>query len=111
MNNRQLGSIYENKAAAYLESLGMRTVERNFRTGHGEIDLVMDDHGTIVFVEVKYRRNAAWGYALEAVDRRKQLQIRRMAREYLQTKSLHRPVRFDCVGYTGAEFRYIRGAF
>ena len=112
MNNRQLGSLYEDKAKEYLESLGMITLERNFRTRDGEIDLIMEDAGTLVFVEVKYRKTARSGYAVEAVTLKKQQQIRKIAREYLATHSgPFRPIRFDCIGYTGEERHYIRNAF
>lgn len=112
MNNRQIGTVYEKKAQEYLESIGMSVVERNYRTRNGEIDLIMNDHGTLVFVEVKYRNSSRYGYAVEAIDYKKQVKLRMIAREYLADKKGPRiPIRFDCVGYTGNEVHYIKSAF
>lgn len=57
MNNRTLGSEWEEKAAAYLEARGMKILERNFRCSQGEIDLIGVQGEYLVFVEVKYRQN------------------------------------------------------
>ena len=112
MNKREIGSEYELKAEKFLNDAGMKTLQKNYRTRSGEIDLIMDDQGTLVFVEVKYRRSSSFGYAAEAIGIRKQLQIRSVAREYLaHTEGHYRSMRFDCVGFTGEEMRYIKNAF
>ena len=113
MNRRKTGAEYEEKALVYLESLGMRLRERNYRTRYGEIDLILQDGPALVFVEVKYRATAKSGYALEAVTGRKQQKILRIARQYLYSHHIAEttPVRFDCVGYTGEELRYVKNAF
>ena len=54
MNRRKIGTEYENLAARYLESKGLRILESNFRCRLGEIDLIAKDHSVIVFFEVKY---------------------------------------------------------
>ena len=112
-NNRSIGSKYEGLAAEYLEKLGMTIVERNYRTRYGEIDIIARDKTFLVFVEVKYRKNADNGYALESIDRKKQSQIKKMALQYINSDKVsgYVPMRFDCVGITGDEFRYVKNAF
>jgi putative endonuclease len=101
---RQLGRLGEDLALAHLERLGYRAVTRNHRTRFGEIDLIVSDDTTIVFVEVKARRvDASAGSALESVSPRKQRQVRGMAAAWL-VESIDRPrsrdLRFDVVGVT-----------
>lgn len=113
MNNRELGARYEEEACKYLASLGMHIIARNFRTRSGEIDVIARDGLTLVFVEVKFRRSANAGDALSAIDNRKQCQIRRIARQYLHYAGLGENIktRFDCIGITDTDFRYVKGAF
>lgn len=80
----RLGRTGEDLAAAHLERLGYRIVARNHRTRHGELDVIAVDRDTLVFCEVKTRRDGAWG-PWEALHERKRAQVRRMAREYLAT--------------------------
>ena len=70
-NKRAVGSRYEEETAAFLQKNGYRILEKNFRDRRGEIDLIAKDGRTLVFVEVKYRKNARNGYPEEAVDTRK----------------------------------------
>jgi len=101
---QQLGRLGEDLALAHLERRGYRLVARNHRTRFGEIDLIVSDDATIVFVEVKARRvDATAGSALESVSPRKQRQVRGMAAAWL-VESTDRPrardLRFDAVGVT-----------
>ena len=98
---RHLGRIGEDLALAHLQRLGFDLVARNHRTRHGEIDLVVYDGTTLVFVEVKTRRATSSGRSpWEALHERKQRQVRRMAVEFLMEPD--RPytadMRFDAVG-------------
>lgn len=63
----------------YLLSQGHTIIKRNYRTRFGEIDIISKDNSTIVFTECKYRSNNRYGYAIEAVDVRKQHKISRVA--------------------------------
>ena len=112
-NNRSVGSEYEKIAAEYLAGLGMTILERNFRTRYGEIDIIARDQNYLVFVEVKYRKNADKGYALEAIDIKKQSRIKKMALQYIHSGKLngYMPIRFDCIGITGNQLHYIKNAF
>jgi putative endonuclease len=98
-----LGRVGERLALEHLERLGYRLVTRNYRTRFGEIDLIVCDETTIVFVEVKARRADAVAGALEAVSPRKQRQVRSMAAAWLVEASDRpraRDLRFDVVGVT-----------
>ena len=71
MNKREIGSGYEEMAAAYLIEQGYKIVARNFSGRRGEIDIIARDGEYLVFVEVKYRRDERQGSPAEAVDYRK----------------------------------------
>ena len=98
-----LGRVGERLALEHLERLGYRAVERNYRTRFGELDLIVCDRTSIVFVEVKTRRVGAIASSLESVSPRKQRQVRSMAAAWL-VESADRPrsreLRFDAVGVT-----------
>ena len=72
MNKRQLGTVYEQKAAAYLQQQGYEILECNFRCRLGEIDIIAREGGYLCFVEVKYRSGDGYGSPLEAVGVYKQ---------------------------------------
>jgi len=92
------GRSGEDLAVAELEHLGYAILARRYRTRYGEIDIVADDGGTLVFVEVKARATARYGSAAEAVTGRKQRRIAAMALDYLARQHLeHVPCRFDVV--------------
>ena len=112
MNKRMLGTDYENKACEYLESEGYEILERNFRSKKGEIDIIAKDGQYIVFVEVKYRYNNAFGYSVEAVDIRKQMIIYKVAESYLNyTNNVAVPCRFDVIGFDDNKINHIKNAF
>ena len=92
------GAIGEELAAAFVRARGFLIVERNFRCSAGEIDLIALDDATVVFCEVRTRRSAAQGGALESVTAMKQRQVVRVASVFLARHRLHaHPVRFDVV--------------
>jgi putative endonuclease len=95
---RLIGQEGEAAAEAYLRRQGYRIVARNFRSPLGELDLVAEDKGVLVFVEVKARRTREFGGAVYAVDVRKQNKLIRLAAHYLARHHLsHRVCRFDVV--------------
>ncbi|MDP9485252.1 MAG: YraN family protein, partial [Actinomycetota bacterium] len=79
MSRRSSGEWGERLALRYLVERGYELIERNYRTRHGEIDLVMRQGTTLVFVEVKLRRGTGFGGPLEAVTTRKQDTLRSLA--------------------------------
>ena len=99
LGNRRKGNRGEDEALRYLRSRGLRLVERNYRTRYGELDLIMRDGETLVFVEVKWRATLAYGSPVEAVDERKRRAVRDMSEQYLAEKEPDfDEVRFDVVG-------------
>ena len=79
----QFGQASEMQAEQFLVAKGYRILDRNVRTRLGELDLVADDHGVVVFVEVKGRTTDAFGGALLAVDHRKRVKLTKLAAQYL----------------------------
>ena len=95
------GRRAEDLAAARLESGGLRIVARNWRRPEAEIDIVADDAGTCVFVEVRSRTGLERGHPLEAVTRSKQARVIRAARLYLDAEvPSAKAYRFDVVAVT-----------
>ncbi len=79
------GNAAEALAAVFLQQKGLKLVEKNFRCQHGEIDLIMRDAGTLVFIEVRLRSNQDFGGAAMSISSSKQQKLRRSAERYLQT--------------------------
>ncbi len=94
----RLGRRGEDAACDLYRRLGFRVVERNYRAGRGEIDVVARRGDTLVFCEVKTRLSDRWGAPSEAVDRAKQARLRKLAAAWMSER---RPgyvdVRFDVV--------------
>lgn len=109
----ETGLTGEAQAERYLtETQGMRCLARRYRAENGEIDLVMDDHGTIVFVEVKARPQGIAGDGLLAVTPDKQRRMKSAAMHYLVTNNLtEAPVRFDVVEITRSGLQHVPNAF
>jgi putative endonuclease len=110
------GDSGEDLACAHLRRHGLRILARNFRCRAGEIDVVAEDRGTVVFVEVKERRGESHGSAVEAVTAAKRLKVVRAARAYAAIHGLSdAPLRFDVVaidwGPEGPRVRHDAGAF
>ena len=108
----ELGGRGERIAETYLVEKGFELVERSYRCRLGQIDLVMRDGATLVFVEVKNRSSSLFGSPEEAVDGRKQRKLARLAEAFLQHRRLRDvPLRFDVVAILGDEIRHIPDAF
>lgn len=113
INKRSLGSLKEDLAVNYLENLGYTILERNFWTRFGEIDIIAYHLDTIIFIEVKYRDNIAFGYPEESITPKKQHSIRNAALYYMSKKrlSVDMPYRFDAVLIIKDTIRHIENAF
>lgn len=105
------GRVGEDRAAAFLESVGYRVLARNVRVPGGEIDVVCLDGETLVFVEVKRRNSKGFGSALAAVGARKRATLRRIASDYAQIVAPAARLRFDVVALDGERLRLHRNAF
>ena len=110
-----LGRSGEQAAAEYLESCGLRILDRNWRCAAGEIDIVAVERYALVVVEVKSRTGMAYGSPLEAVSRAKRARLRRLAVQWLNAHGVRFDhVRIDVVGLIydgtgGFTVEHIRG--
>jgi putative endonuclease len=107
-----LGRTGEDRAAAWYTERGYAVLERNWRCGQGEIDLLCRRDAVLVVCEVKARRTAAHGEPFEAVTRTKQLRLRRLVVAYLRTYGgRYDEIRFDVASLLGPDLLVIEGAF
>ena len=112
------GKDAELQALKYLQQQGLRLLAQNWLCKRGELDLVMLDGDTVVFVEVRYRKNTQWGGALGSIDARKRQKLILAAQYFLQSESrwADSPCRFDVVAIDGAAgtaplLNWLRNAF
>lgn len=111
------GQAAEAYACEHLQARGLKLITQNFRCPRGEIDLIMREKDTTVFVEVRYRRNIRYGSGAESVDSHKQRKLLAAAQLYLQQnpKAAKSPCRFDVVSLSlqgeQAQLEWIRDAF
>lgn len=108
----QKGEAAEEQAYQYLKSAGLVLLERNFSSRFGEIDLIMQDGNVLVFIEVRYRKNAKYGGAASSISHKKQQRIHKTAATYLQKKGNNSPARFDVIAMQGdMQINWIKSAF
>ncbi|MBC2657961.1 YraN family protein [Pseudomonas sp. MSSRFD41] len=117
-SRQQSGRDAESLALRHLQQQGLRLVAQNWLCKRGELDLVMLDGDTVVFVEVRYRQHAQWGGALGSIDGRKRQKLILAAQFFLQSESRwsSHPCRFDVVAIDGtpgpqAQLNWLRNAF
>ena len=104
------GARAEDLAARFLGQRGLAIVARNVRCRGGEIDLIARDAATLVFVEVRRRRNAQYGGAAASITARKRQRLILAAQHYL-LKHPDTDCRFDCVLIDGNKLEWLRNAF
>ena len=108
------GAQAEQWAAQYLLQQGLKPVAKNYRGRFGEVDLIMQDGATLVFIEVRLRRNADFGGAAASIDARKQQRVIRTAQQYLANLERIPPCRFDAVlmdDVQGNNLQWLKNAF
>ena len=109
------GSQAELQACEYLLARGLKLVEKNYRCKRGEIDLIMRDGNSLVFVEVRYRKNFDYGGAAASITAKKQEKLQLTALHYMQHRSGQCNVRFDVIAITGTgrqqQLEWISNAF
>ena len=112
-NNREVGTLYEHRAAEYLKKEGYELICCNFRCRLGEIDLIAREGDTLVFVEVKYRSRTEYGAPSDAVNHKKQERISNAASYYVYKNFGNTPVscRFDVISIQNNEITLYRNAF
>ena len=110
------GTLAEKLAAKYLKRKGLILKDRNYRCRRGELDIVMLDNHTVVFIEVRHRSSAAFGGALESITKQKQSRLRYAAEHFmLEHKLTDVSARFDIICVQGRlsnpEISWIKNAF
>ena len=105
-----LGARAETLAADYLARQGLVVVARNFRTRRGEIDVIVRDRDTLVFVEVRKRSKDSYGGALASVTRAKQRRLIVAAQIFLQRYRMPPACRFDVIGYDHDRMHWLKNA-
>jgi len=109
------GKICEDIACEHLRAAGLKLINKNFSCRLGEIDLIMQDESSVVFVEVRYRKNQNYGGAKESITPKKQHKIKKTALYYMQTKGRELNARFDVIAMSGdpsnPTIEWIRNAF
>ena len=112
-----IGRDAEGLAERFLTRHGLTLISRNYRCRRGEIDLVMCDTDTLVFIEVRRRTSRAFGGGLASVDTRKRARLIAAAEHYIMVNRIgdDRPCRFDVVAIDGPSrqvtIEWVRGAF
>ena len=97
-STKEKGKEGEELAVSFLAEKGFEIVERNYRFGKGELDIIAREKDFLVFVEVKSRESLEYGLPEEAITKRKMAQIRKIAEAYLAEKSItNENIRFDVV--------------
>lgn len=108
LSSTQKGKAAEQLALHYLEQQGLRLVETNYSTRMGEIDLIMWQQHTLVFVEVRQRNNLNFGGAAASVGLVKQKKLWKTAQIYLQRYTSPPACRFDLLAINGGKVEWIR---
>ena len=107
MNNKKVGTFGENLVKKYLEKIGYKIIQTNFRCRQGEIDIIAIDKKELVFIEVKTRGNQKFGYAVEAVNKYKQSHIKRVTEYFVYKNNLENVcIRFDIIEVYFKERKY-----
>ncbi|MBZ0221864.1 MAG: YraN family protein [Dokdonella sp.] len=114
---RDTGAQGEDLACAHLQAAGLRLLKRNVQYRHGELDLIMLEGATVVFVEVRYRRGGGFGDGIDSVTARKRERLTRAAASFLaeQPQLARAACRFDVIAISGSptqpQFDWRRNAF
>ena len=99
--HNELGKWGEDIAATYLEKKGFEIIERDWKSGHHDLDIVSKDGNTLVIVEVKTRRNRLFGNPEEAIDYKKRKSLQSAINHYVKSHRTGQDVRFDIISIVG----------
>lgn len=111
---RQRGAYYERLACRYLASRGLEFIAANVSLRGGELDLIMRQRQTVVFVEVRYRRSATYGGAVASITATKRRRLLTAAQQWLARHNGSFDTvdcRFDVIAFTGGEIAWFANAF
>jgi putative endonuclease len=99
--HNELGKWGEALAAEYVEKQGYEILERDWKSGHHDLDIIAKDEDTLVIIEVKTRRNRLFGDPEEAIDYKKRLSLQSAINHYVKSHHINAPVRFDVISIVG----------
>lgn len=99
--HNELGKWGEDTAAAYLEEKGYQIIERDWKSGHHDLDIVAKEDNTLVIVEVKTRRSRLFGDPEEAIDYKKRQSLQSAINHYVKSHRTSHDVRFDIISIVG----------
>ena len=99
--HNELGKWGEDLATEYLQEKGYEILERDWKSGHHDLDIIAKDGRTLVIVEVKTRRNRDFGNPEEAIDYRKRQSLKLAINHYVKSHRLYSLVRFDIISIVG----------
>lgn len=102
-NQSSKGKAAEELACTFLQKKGLHLIDKNFHSRYGEIDLIMQHHDTLVFIEVRYRKNNDFGGAIASITPGKQQKIHKTALFYMQKKGREFNARFDVIAFNGKD--------
>lgn len=97
LTSHSIGQQAENACCDYLQQQGLTLLDRNFRGSRGEIDLVMKEHDTVVFIEVRFRKHQQFGGAIESLTQKKRQRVISTAELYMQQNTRLKQARIDVV--------------
>ena len=115
-DKQSFGEVGEELASRYLMDNGYQLLQRNWRSGHHEVDIIAEFHGMVVFVEVKARKDENFLPAWVAVDKHKKKNLSLAAQQYMSANKLtDNPLRFDVITVVGEgepyRLTHIKAAF
>ena len=99
--HNDMGKWGEDLAEAYLERRGYTIVERDWKSGRRDIDIIALDNDVVVFVEVKTRRNRLFGEPEDAIDYRKRQNLQQAINHYVKFRNIRQEIRFDIISVVG----------
>ena len=112
MSSIQRGRQYEDLALDYLLGQGLELVARNYSCKWGELDLLMQEQGVLIIVEVRYRSNDRFGSTVESITAKKQAHIVAATKHYIMSNNINQPIRFDVLAITGdMPLNWVKNAF
>ncbi len=100
--HNELGKWGEDLAAKFLKEQGYEILERDWKSGHHDLDIVAGNEEGLAIVEVKTRRNRLFGDPEEAIDYKKRLSLQSAINHYIKAHHIKAPVRFDVISIVGA---------
>lgn len=99
--HNELGKWGEALAAEFVEKQGYEILERDWKSGHHDLDIIARDEDTLVIIEVKTRRNRLFGDPEESIDYKKRLSLQSAINHYVKSHRIKIPVRFDVISIVG----------